>query len=449
MTNVITSISTVADKCVDLPDDLKCQRLVVFYPFFRQWTGCVSMTKDDYSVGTDGSLPPDEVTANYGQKRVIDPKHLRIFDAIKKRAETVLAEAGLPFCKGTVVPVEKAAEVEEKLTQLAQDYNAERDDFVANLQGRCQDWMILNPKFAARLTIPSASDIRKRIDANFSMFQFQPVSGDLDKGNSMGRAMNGLFDEVLHDVAKRSKVLLQRSVQGKSHEDMSQKTLSVIKLIRDKLYSLQFLNSGVKPLMELVNRLLSIMPTKGKFTPEQFNVLSSALVVLSDESTLLEVAQGRLTLEQFLNNAMPHAFTKDAAFFNNAVSRPVAKKVDVPKAEPVAVVESTPVAPPVVEVKPEAQQATTVVPVPRTPEPEVKKQPAQMDIVDLEEMLKSCFNDSESGESKVEAQDAEEVPVVVQDVESQEAAEEVPEDVFEQPVVDIPPAPDAIQLSPF
>ena len=91
MTNVINSTSTAADNCVELPAHLKAKKLVVFYLFFRQWTGTVSMSRSDYSARTDGSLPPDEVTANYGMKRVIDPKHLRIFDTLKKRAETILA----------------------------------------------------------------------------------------------------------------------------------------------------------------------------------------------------------------------------------------------------------------------------------------------------------------------------------------------------------------------
>lgn len=86
--NVKTSTSEAAANCVALPQDYLTKNLVIFYLFFRQWTGSVAMTRADYSDGIkDGTLPPDEVTANYGQKRVIDPKHLRIFETLKKRAK--------------------------------------------------------------------------------------------------------------------------------------------------------------------------------------------------------------------------------------------------------------------------------------------------------------------------------------------------------------------------
>ena len=91
------------------------------------------------------------------------------------------------------------------------------------------------------------------------------MNATIDKTGSLNRTVGGLFEEVLRDISKRSKLLLHRSVVGKQPEDLSQRTLSTLKVMREKLTSLQFLNSGVRPLLELLNRLLAIMPTKGKF----------------------------------------------------------------------------------------------------------------------------------------------------------------------------------------
>ena len=120
---------------------------------------------------------------------------------------------------------------------------------------------------------------------------------------STAQSPPGLFEEVLRDISKRSKLLLHRSVVGKQPEDLSQRTLSTLKVMREKLTSLQFLNSGVRPLLELLNRLLAIMPTRGKFSTQQFNILSGALGLMCDESLLNEVATGRLTLDQYISNS--------------------------------------------------------------------------------------------------------------------------------------------------
>ena len=96
--NVKTSTSEAAANCVALPQDYLTKNLVIFYLFFRQWTGSVAMTRADYSDGIkDGTLPPDEVTANYGQKRVIDPKHLRIFETLKKLSLIHISEPTRPY----------------------------------------------------------------------------------------------------------------------------------------------------------------------------------------------------------------------------------------------------------------------------------------------------------------------------------------------------------------
>lgn len=117
MTNVTTSINTVADRCVDLPVELKAQKLCVIYLFFRQWTGTATMQRADYMIGKDGYLPPEEVTANYGQKRVIDPVHLRVFDTLKNEPRLFLPTTACPFAKVLYYP-------STRLRKSSQDYAA-------------------------------------------------------------------------------------------------------------------------------------------------------------------------------------------------------------------------------------------------------------------------------------------------------------------------------------
>lgn len=160
-------------------------------------------------------------------------------------------------------------------------------------------------RIPTRADQPDACSVKQKINADFAVFRFVPAEAEIDKTDSLKRTVDGLFDEVIEDVAKRSRLLHKRSVTGKSADDLSQRTLSTLKVMKEKLNGLRFLNGGVAPMIDLINRLLSLMPTRGKFTPDQFNALNAALSVLCSEQLLVEVATGKLTLDSYLANALP------------------------------------------------------------------------------------------------------------------------------------------------
>lgn len=206
-----------------------------------------------------------------------------------------------------MIPLDQAKAVLTALADIARDYNKERDAFVAQLEERSKEWINRNPDFAEQIKAasPVAKDIATRINADFAVMRFQPLGPDVDVSQSLNRAVDGLFAEVIADVAKRSAQLYRRSVFGKKPEDLSQRTLSAIKTMRVKLAGLRFLNSGVGPIIALMDRLLGILPAKGKFSTHQYNAFNAALGLLRDEAMLQEVALGKETLEAYLARALP------------------------------------------------------------------------------------------------------------------------------------------------
>ena len=299
--NVSTSVRTEAQACVALPDQLLSQQLVIFFLFFRQWTGEAVMTRADLSAGiVEGNLPPEEITGSYGSLKVIDPEVLKKFSTLKKRAETVLKDAGVPFCKGFAVPTGEAKDVADRLRVIADEFNQERDNLSQQLPQLLAKWRVEHPELN-KFVIPDPTDISRRINADFGMTHMTTVSADIDQSQSFAKvAKDDLFSGIIKDVAKRSKDLLKKSVEGHKPEDLSQKTLSQLRFISNKLNTLRFLHHGVAPLCTLVNGLLSVMPTKGKFTQTQFLTLQASLSLLMTEDLLMEVARGAITLDSYL-----------------------------------------------------------------------------------------------------------------------------------------------------
>lgn len=299
--NVSTSVRTEAQACVALPDQLLSQQLVIFFLFFRQWTGEAVMTRADLSAGiVEGNLPPEEITGSYGSLKVIDPEVLKKFSTLKKRAETVLKDAGVPFCKGFAVPTGEAKDVADRLRVIADEFNQERDNLSQQLPQLLAKWRVEHPELN-KFVIPDPTDISRRINADFGMTHMTTVSADIDQSQSFAKvAKDDLFSGIIKDVAKRSKDLLKKSVEGHKPEDLSQKTLSQLRFISNKLNTLRFLHHGVAPLCTLVNGLLSVMPTKGKFTQTQFLTLQASLSLLMTEDLLMEVAREAITLDSYL-----------------------------------------------------------------------------------------------------------------------------------------------------
>ncbi len=297
--NVQSSVLSAASNCTALPDDLVTKQLVLFYLFFRRWTGTVAMQRGDF-VGA----PSDEIAANYGQKRVIDPQELNVFEKLKKRADTILRDTGLPFCKGYAVPVSKAEEVYKALKDVAEEYNAERDRLISNIGQLCQDWSQKNPG----CTLPTvlAENVSGRINADFSAMSFQPLDTQYDPQQKNQQAKTqvsgGLWQTMLSEVAERASGLLKKSVLNKSAEDLSQRTLNVLKGIESKIESLLFLNTGMQPLQTFVKQLLEEMPTKGRYTEAQFQILKNGLTLLSDIDKLNAIASGQLDLNTMLQS---------------------------------------------------------------------------------------------------------------------------------------------------
>lgn len=295
--NVQSSVLSAASNCTALPDDLVTKQLVLFYLFFRRWTGTVAMQRGDF-VGA----PSDEIAANYGQKRVIDPQELNVFEKLKKRADTILRDTGLPFCKGYAVPVSKAEEVYKALKDVAEEYNAERDRLISNIGQLCQDWSQKNPGCALPTVL--AENVSGRINADFSAMSFQPLDTQYDPQQKNQQAKTqvsgGLWQTMLSEVAERASGLLKKSVLNKSAEDLSQRTLNVLKGIESKIESLLFLNTGMQPLQTFVKQLLEEMPTKGRYTEAQFQILKNGLTLLSDIDKLNAIASGQLDLNTML-----------------------------------------------------------------------------------------------------------------------------------------------------
>ena len=262
-------------------------RIVVIVPRFTQWTGTRAMHEGDFAIGTGGQLPPKEVAKSLGLKAIIDTQHLRVFDRLKHKAETVLEGCGVKYLSGWAVPEDKADEVFKSLDTLVEQYSMEKADFLGRYDSLVKEWADKNPTFAKEIMEGKldVNAVSERISAGYESFRLQPVSAE--KAVALAKSIGGLASELIASVTRSARIFFKESFLGKSRA--SRKTVNAVLKIRQKLQGLAFLSSSILPVIAFIDKVLCEMPSEGYFSGEPFWKLAALVKTLGDAMLLEEV----------------------------------------------------------------------------------------------------------------------------------------------------------------
>lgn len=328
----------------------EAERLCVVQVNFRQWTGTSVLREEDFTVGTDGTLPPKEVIAQLGQKAIIDRKKLDVFGAIKARAVRYLQNHGVPFLQGWAIPLDKADTVLKKLDGWVAEYDEAKKRLLDKYEESVEDWIQQNPDFANQLraAVKSRADVEARISAGYAAVRVAPISeSETEKFNEEVR---GLGPALYRAVAQTASKIQVGSLDGSVTRPRPQ-----IEKIREKLNGLSFLDAGINPLVEMIDGLLQKLPNGGKLDPQLFFELQAVVSILSDVDRMKAISDGRLKLDAWTQNFASLAPAATNPSEPSLFSAPAASAV-----EEVAKVEEVPEVPEVPQVSSlaEPQEAT-------------------------------------------------------------------------------------------
>lgn len=327
-------------------------RLCVVQINFRQWTGTSVLREEDFTVGTDGTLPPKEVIAQLGQKAIIDRKKLDVFAAIKARAVRYLQNHGVPFLQGWAIPLDKAEGILEKLDGFILEYEDARQRLIDKYDEWVESWIQQNPDFANQLrgSVKSRQEVARRISASYSAVRVVPVSAtEVVKFNEEIRALGPALYRAVAQTASKIQV---GSLDGSVTRPRPQ-----IEKIREKLNGLSFLDAGITPLVSMIDGLLQKLPNGGKLDPQLFFELQAVVSILSDVDRMKAISDGRLKLDAWTQNFASLAPAATNPSEPSLFSDPAASAV-----EEVAKVEEVPEVPEVPQVSSLAEPQEAIAP---------------------------------------------------------------------------------------
>jgi hypothetical protein len=263
----------------------------------RIWSGRKKLRPEDLTAS--GRLPPRDLVS-LGSKKIFNPKALKPFVEVKRRAEARCQAIGVRFARAFAIPKAVAKSVIAELNDLAENFRAVREAFLATYDEELARWKAQHPGYERLIEaelLPKAL-VGSKFAFGYDVFAINAVDGDgelaalMEQGGA-GNLTQGLAGALYEEVASESKEFVRQSLAGR--HAVTQKFLRPVRAIREKLAGLAFLDPAIAPLVGSIDEILAATPNKGKIDGTALAALRGVVMLLTDPVRMRE--HGRLVLQ--------------------------------------------------------------------------------------------------------------------------------------------------------
>ena len=239
--------------------------------------GRKKLRKEDLAAnGVDVDLLPPGTLATLGSKRIISPKTIAIFIALKAEADRLCLQHGVRFMGGYAIPNDKSAELISALSEVKTKFEDARVNFLNVYDAEVENWIATNPpEWAAviRAAVEPISHLRRNISFNFAaMTMGAPENIPV---NGLEEEISGLFGQLCHEIRVAARQAYETSFIGKL--EVTRKALRPLKSIREKLAGLAFLDPSIADTLLIIDATLDKIPKTGAIKGCELNMVAGLL----------------------------------------------------------------------------------------------------------------------------------------------------------------------------
>ena len=255
------------------------------------WSARRKMSQEDLG---GAELPPEDL-ASLGSKRIADPENLKVFGTLKARAFNYLDRHGVRFMSGWAIPEEKAGEIVQELCNIRNDFQKEKEAFLAGYDQNVQGWIEKHHQWGEiiRNSIVGPDYVRVRMDFRWQLYKVSPLAQHTDNTAvleaGLAEEVQSLGDTLFGEVAKSAEDIWRRVYHGKT--EVTHKALSPLRTLHAKLTGLSFVEPHVAPVADIVQAALLRMPKKGNIVGTDLLLLQGLVCLLKDNDALVAHAQ--------------------------------------------------------------------------------------------------------------------------------------------------------------
>lgn len=267
--------------------------IIVFTVNLSRWTANKKL-KAKHIKAKEEELPPADL-ASLGVRKVFDPKALAPFEAIRKETERLCFNEGTRFFGGVAVPKKDADSFLEKLKKLQERFNNEKELLAQSYKEVCSKWAADHPGWE-NVVLEDAPELewvlnRFKFDINaieIVMADKTDESGKTELDQKIESSQMAFIDQLYAEIAQMAN-LYQRSLLGK--ERATVRSLSALQTMRKKLNGMGFLDNRIRPLVEMIDKVISEMPATGNINGVQFATLLGITNILSNKDMMKEYGE--------------------------------------------------------------------------------------------------------------------------------------------------------------
>jgi hypothetical protein len=247
-------------------------------------------------------MPPRELMT-LGSRAVCDPKEIKVFQKLKRKAEVLLKGMGLPLLGTVGIPMAKLDGVYSDLVQIQDEFNAAIKDFEQRYLDVVEEWRNAPQNTRWReLTaeIPDLHYVIGRLSFDFHLCRVSAPSAEEDSpvNGLYKKQMTGLKGELFADISAEAQTLMTKYLTGKradgvvsKRETITWKTVRPLKRMAEKLRTFAFLDGSVRPLAEMIEHVLGLLPKDGAIEGTNLAHIWSLARILAVPTDAMDAAE--------------------------------------------------------------------------------------------------------------------------------------------------------------
>lgn len=286
------------------------------------WTGRKKLRLEDLKDVDGNKIPPSEL-ASLGSKRIIDPKRIAVFEALRRRCERALSKIGVRFMGGWAIPEDRLDDITREMKANRLEFESEKALLLCDYEQVVNEWINAHPGWeeVIRSAITPIEYVQAQLRFEWYAFKLvTPADSEGEATQGLANATKGLGGRLLEEIATKAKETWEVTFKGK--EMVTRKALRPIVAMREKMEALAFLNPVAMPTIDLIDEVLNALPKSGDIKGRDLSSLMGLLSVLSDPERIREHGQ------------MIHDGRKVEATASNLIQQPEAPEPAAEVSEP-------------------------------------------------------------------------------------------------------------------
>lgn len=289
--------------------------IIVFSVSISRWSANKKL-RQQHTKAREEDLPPADL-ASLGVRKVFDPKILAPFEAIRKETERLCFNEGTRFFGGVAVPKTEADDFTKKLKALQQRFAAEKAAFAKDYEANLDAWRAAHLGWENVLEgALSVDDALHRFSYGFSAVEIVMTGAQetatTELGQTIVSSQGAFIGQMYAEIAQMATTYRKDSLLGK--EAATTRGLSSLQTMKKKLNGLAFLDKRIRPLVEMIEKVMAEMPATGSIDGTQFATLLGVTSILSDQDLMQQygdqVASGQDATSLFKSLVAPPITTQ-------------------------------------------------------------------------------------------------------------------------------------------